>query len=188
MLRISPSSRAFRPIVLQHDQLAPCWPSPFCVDTNFGRGYHYLASGGAAVYGPADRPGAGVLPIKPSLPSRTRGCSRSCANCFSSRRLPPDVLKVISRSAFDLQAVLQYVGRISAPPVRGRQGIHILPRGRGLPMGCGISGQSPNTMNFYAARHFRSLHPAADRLRDASHSNKQRCKSPMSSPTRISPG
>ena len=53
------------------------------------RRHRHLPPGGAAVHRQADRAGARTSPPRPSSPSRTRGCSTSCANRCSSRPPPP---------------------------------------------------------------------------------------------------
>src|SRR5262249_31293150 len=46
-------------------------------------------------------------PPRPSSPSKTRGSLTNCGSRSSSRPVTADVLKIISRSAFDLQTVFQ---------------------------------------------------------------------------------
>ena len=57
------------------------------------RRYRHLPPGGAAVHRQADRAGHRTSPPRPSSPSRTRGCSTSCANRCSSRPPPPTCSK-----------------------------------------------------------------------------------------------
>ena len=53
----------------------------------------------------ADRPSAEFCELRPSSPSRTLGCSTSCANCCSSRPRQAEVLKVVSSSPRELKPV-----------------------------------------------------------------------------------
>ena len=48
-----------------------------------------------------------ISPTRPSSPSRTRGCSASCGNRWSSRRATSQVLSVISSSPGALEPVFQ---------------------------------------------------------------------------------
>ena len=75
----------------------------------------YPATPGATpVYRQANRAGAELSPIRPSSPSRTRGCSTSCAsaptispNRWSSRPRPRRCCKVISSSPGELEPVFE---------------------------------------------------------------------------------
>ena len=71
------------------------------------RQHRHLSPGGTPVQRQADRAGRELCRARPSSPSRTRGCSTSCANRCSSRPPPPTCSRSSAARPSIFRSVLQ---------------------------------------------------------------------------------
>ena len=94
------------------------------------------------------------MPPRPSSRSRTRGCSTSCASSLQQQTATSDVLKVISRSTFDLKLVLEALIE-SATRLCGATRGHILQFNGEFLVFAAAHGAFPGFTEYLVAHPFR---------------------------------
>ena len=94
------------------------------------------------------------MPPRPSSRSRTRGCSTSCAKSLQQQTATSDVLKVISRSTFDLKLVLEALIE-SATRLCGATRGHILQFNGEFLVFAAAHGAFPGFTEYLVAHPFR---------------------------------